>query len=55
MPLLKHERAKSMIGDLVKVLLEELEIDCEPLGSTTFKREDLVLSAYDTKRNNYLV
>ncbi|HEY9743461.1 MAG TPA: Uma2 family endonuclease [Coleofasciculaceae cyanobacterium] len=41
MPLPKHERAKSMIGDLVKVLLEELEIDCEPLGSTTFKREDM--------------
>jgi Uma2 family endonuclease len=40
-PLPKHERAKSMIGDLVKVLLEELEIDCEPLGSTTFKREDM--------------
>jgi Uma2 family endonuclease len=41
MPLPKHERAKSMIGDLVKVLLEELEIDCEPLGSTTFKKEDM--------------
>ena len=41
MPLPKHERAKSMIGDLVKVLLEELDIDCEPLGSTTFKREDM--------------
>lgn len=41
MPWPKHERAKSMIGDLVKVLLEELEIDCEPLGSTTFKREDM--------------
>lgn len=41
MPLPKHERAKSIIGDLVKVLLEELDIDCEPLGSTTFKREDM--------------
>ncbi len=26
MPLPKHERAKSMIGDLVKMLLKELEI-----------------------------
>jgi Uma2 family endonuclease len=41
MPLPKHERAKSIIGDFVKVLLEELDIDCEPLGSTTFKREDM--------------
>ncbi|HEY9633505.1 MAG TPA: Uma2 family endonuclease [Coleofasciculaceae cyanobacterium] len=41
MPLPRHERAKSMIGDLVKVLLEELDIDCEALGSTTFKREDM--------------
>lgn len=41
MPLPKHERAKSIIGDLVKVLLEELDIDCEPLGSTTFKRQDM--------------
>lgn len=41
MPLPKHERAKSIIGDLVKILLEELDIDCEPLGSTTFKRQDM--------------
>ena len=41
MPLPKHERAKSILGDLVKVLLEELDIDCEPLGSTSFKREDM--------------
>jgi Uma2 family endonuclease len=40
MPLPKHEVAKVIIGDLVKILLEELEIDCEPFGSTTFKRED---------------
>jgi Uma2 family endonuclease len=41
MPLPKHERAKSIIGDLVKVLLEELTIDCECFASTTFKREDV--------------
>ena len=36
-PLPKHERAKGIIGDLVKILLEELQMDCEPFGSTTFK------------------
>ncbi|MEH2307489.1 Uma2 family endonuclease [Nostoc sp.] len=41
MPLPKHEKAKVIIGDLVKILLEELEIDCETFGSTTFKREDM--------------
>lgn len=39
MPLPKHEREKSIIGDMVKTLLEELEIDCECFGSTTFKRQ----------------
>lgn len=41
MPLPKHEKVKILIGDLVKILLEELEIDCEPFGSTTFKRQDM--------------
>ena len=36
-PLPEHEKDKEIIGDLVKILLEELEIDFEPLGSTTFK------------------
>jgi len=40
-PLPKHEKAKSLIGYLVNVLLEELNIDCEVLGSTTFKRQDM--------------
>ncbi len=39
MPSPKHEREKSIIGDVVKILLEELEIDCECFGSTTFKRQ----------------
>ncbi|WP_017655043.1 Uma2 family endonuclease [Fortiea contorta] len=43
MPLPKHELAKVIIGDLVKILLEELEIDCESFGSTTFKREDMTV------------
>lgn len=40
-PLPKHERAKSLIGDMVKILLEELEIDCECFGSTTFKCQEM--------------
>jgi len=41
MPLPKHERAKSLLGDMVKILLEELEIDCECFGSTTFKQQNM--------------
>ncbi|WP_346292820.1 Uma2 family endonuclease [Sphaerothrix gracilis] len=40
-PLPEHEKAKVLIGDLVKVLLEELDRDCESFGSTTFKRQDM--------------
>jgi Uma2 family endonuclease len=40
MPLPEHEVDKELIGDMVKILLEELEIDNECFGSTTFKRED---------------
>jgi Uma2 family endonuclease len=39
MPLPEHEKA--FIGDMVKILLEEMEIDCECFGSTTFKRQDM--------------
>ncbi|PMB01094.1 hypothetical protein CEN50_00570 [Fischerella thermalis CCMEE 5268] len=38
-PLPEHEKDKEIIGDLVKILLEELNIDFEPLGSTTLKNE----------------
>ncbi len=41
MPLPEHEVDKELIGDMVKILLEELEIDNECFGSTTFKRQDL--------------
>ncbi len=41
MPLPKHEREKSLISDAIKMLLEELEIDCECFGSTTFKRQEM--------------
>lgn len=37
MPSPEHEVDKELIGDMVKILLEELEIDCECFGSTTFK------------------
>ncbi len=39
-PLPEHEKAKVIIGDLVKILLDELNLNWEPLGSTTFKSED---------------
>jgi Uma2 family endonuclease len=41
MPLPKHEIDKELIGDMVKILLEELDVDAECFGSTTFKRKDL--------------
>jgi len=41
MPLPEHEFDKEIIGDMVKILLEELEIDRECYGSTTFKRQDM--------------
>ncbi len=41
MPLPEHEFDKEIIGDMVKILLEELDIDRECYGSTTFKRKDM--------------
>lgn len=40
-PLPEHEVGKENIGDLVKILLEELDIEFWPLGSTTFKNEKM--------------
>lgn len=40
-PLFTHENAKVIIGDFVKVLLDELELDYEVSGSTTFKNEQM--------------
>lgn len=40
-PLPEHERAKVIIADLVKALLDEMDINWESLGSTTFKRKDM--------------
>ncbi|MBW4670659.1 MAG: Uma2 family endonuclease [Cyanomargarita calcarea GSE-NOS-MK-12-04C] len=41
-PLPEHEKDKEYIGDLVKILLETLEIDFESFGSTTLKNEQML-------------
>lgn len=41
MPTPEHEVDKEILSDIVKILLEELEIDCECFGSTTFKRQEM--------------
>ena len=38
-PLPEHEDDKEIIGDLVKALLEELDIEFRSLGSTTYKNQ----------------
>jgi Uma2 family endonuclease len=40
-PLPKHEQAKVVISYLLTTLLDELDMDWEPLGSTTFKRREM--------------
>lgn len=41
-PLPEHEKDKEIIGELVRILLDELQLDFEPLGSTTFKNEQMI-------------
>ncbi|MCY7272551.1 MAG: Uma2 family endonuclease [Phormidesmis sp. CAN_BIN44] len=41
MPLPEHEVDKELIGDMVKILLEELDINNECFGSTTFKSQTM--------------
>ena len=41
-PLPEHESAKENISDLIKALLEELDIEFLSLGSTTFKNEQMI-------------
>lgn len=41
-PLPEHEDDKVMIGDLVKALLEELDVEFRSLGSTTFKNQEML-------------
>ncbi|MDF5725145.1 MAG: Uma2 family endonuclease [Rhizonema sp. PD37] len=38
-PLPEHERSKETVSDLVKAILEELDIEFLSLGSTTFKKQ----------------
>ena len=46
MPSKKHEYYKEIIGDLIKYLADELlEIECEPLGSTLWKRKGFLKGA----------
>lgn len=40
MPLPEHETKKELISDFVKILLDELELDSQTFGSTTFKRPE---------------
>jgi Uma2 family endonuclease len=40
-PLPEHEIGKVLIGDLVKILLEELELEFWSLGSTTLKNSNM--------------
>ncbi len=42
-PLPGHEISKVIIGDLVKALCEELEVEFWSLGSTTFKSKDMAV------------
>ena len=41
-PLPEHEDNKEIIGDLIKALLEELEVEFRSLGSTTYKHEGML-------------
>lgn len=40
-PLPEHESSKEIIGDLIKALLEELDLEFCSLGSTTFKKQEI--------------
>lgn len=40
-PLPEHERAKVLLADLVKIILKAQKQQWEPLGSNTFKREEM--------------
>ncbi|XWK89607.1 MAG: Uma2 family endonuclease [Phormidium sp.] len=41
-PLPEHESDKVIIGDLVKAILEEIDIEFRSLGSTTFENEQML-------------
>src|SRR5262249_1537634 len=37
----EHDRAKEILADIAKITMEEMQLDFESAGSTTFKREAL--------------
>ncbi|MBD1896464.1 Uma2 family endonuclease [Coleofasciculus sp. FACHB-129] len=41
-PLSEHETNKLFISNFIEIILEELDIDFYPLGSTTFKNRDML-------------
>jgi Uma2 family endonuclease len=41
-PLPEHEDDKEIISDLIKILLEELDIEFRSLGSTTYKKQSML-------------
>lgn len=41
-PTAEHEEINRAIASLVEIVCEELDLDCRNLGSTTFKRQDIV-------------
>ena len=41
MPTPEYEVDKELLGDVVKILLDELEIDCQCFGFTTFKEKSI--------------
>jgi Uma2 family endonuclease len=43
-PLAVHEDDKTIIGNLVEIILEELDIEFRALGSTTFKNKNMAQS-----------
>jgi len=38
----EHEQSKELVSDLIKALLEELDLEFISLGSTTFKNEQML-------------
>jgi Uma2 family endonuclease len=53
MPLPEHEDDEEIIGDLIKALLEELDIEFRSLGSTTFK-DPAILKGLEPDRCFYI-
>jgi Uma2 family endonuclease len=41
-PFPEHEKAKEIIGDIIKILLDRLNINYDSLGSTTLKSERMI-------------